>query len=231
MHTTYALKKLEDAPTWASATANHIATALSNALDTHGQALLLVSGGSTPGPIFDQLSQHPLDWSSITIALVDERWVPDTHEWSNTRLVKERLLKNQAATANWLSITSNADSPEAGVAAINAAYEPYKHIPHVVLLGMGADSHTASLFPHMVNDPAMQTDACGLYPVASTGNPECPRITFGFGSLIASSALILAISGQEKLSVLEAAFQEDAISPIGAVIQSAEQTTHVFWRP
>ncbi|TAM05276.1 MAG: 6-phosphogluconolactonase, partial [Rhodanobacter sp.] len=86
----------------AQALAERIAECLRNALSQRGHALLAVSGGSTPKDFFDRLSRVKLDWSKVQVTLVDERWVADSDERSNARLVKSRLLQHAAGSARFI---------------------------------------------------------------------------------------------------------------------------------
>ncbi|MDT2032134.1 6-phosphogluconolactonase, partial [Planktomarina sp.] len=79
-----------------------IASQLSAALELRGRACLAVPGGSTPGPLFDLLSQVELDWANVTVMLTDERWVPIDSSRSNTGLIKNRLFVNAASAAQYI---------------------------------------------------------------------------------------------------------------------------------
>ena len=138
----------KNATTAAQALADAVATALQTALNEKGHAVLAVSGGRSPIAFFEALSQKDLNWQNIGITLVDERIVPTTHADSNTGLVREYLLKNNAAVATWIPVVEDGKSetelqPEVVVAY---ALKHYKQ-PDVLVLGMGSDGHTASLFP------------------------------------------------------------------------------------
>ncbi|NBO21241.1 MAG: 6-phosphogluconolactonase, partial [Rhodobacteraceae bacterium] len=128
------------------ALADKIASELGEALRSMGRASLCVPGGTTPGPIFDTLSGVALDWARVAVFLNDERWVGEDSPRSNTRLLRERLLQGQAAAATLVPLYAPADQPEDMLADLAAGIAP--HLPiSVLLLGMGADMHTASLFP------------------------------------------------------------------------------------
>lgn len=88
-----------------------IASDLQKAIDERGGATLALSGGTTPKPLFFSLSQQELDWSRVYITLVDERWVSDKHPESNARLIREHLLQNCAAKANFSPLKTEHSSP------------------------------------------------------------------------------------------------------------------------
>src|SRR5690625_698693 len=90
-----------------SALQKECVNALQDAVQARGKASLMVSGGSSPGPLYEQLSQTDLDWSAISVALVDERWVEPGHDKSNESLVVNTLLKNKAAKADRKSTRLN----------------------------------------------------------------------------------------------------------------------------
>ncbi|MEO0665145.1 MAG: 6-phosphogluconolactonase, partial [Pseudomonadota bacterium] len=139
--------------------ANRIAGDLKNCLLQHPWASFAVPGGTTPGPIFDTLCAASLEWERVHVMLTDERWVPETSERSNTALIRSRLLQERAAVAKYIPLYAEADTPEEGLPQIMPALEEELPIS-VMLLGMGADMHTASIFPGADNlDLALAPDA------------------------------------------------------------------------
>ena len=129
-----------DEEQWAMASVAAIAAVLRHDLELRERARLLVSGGSTPAPVYQLLSKAPLDWHRVDIALVDERWLQPDDPDSNARLVRETLLQNRAAEARFETLTR----PGRGIEeAVNAANMHAKQTPTLVLLGMGEDGHTA----------------------------------------------------------------------------------------
>ena len=88
-----------------------VAEHLKQSISEKGKARLAVSGGSTPLQFFDFLSKEEIDWSSITVTLVDERRVPPDHERSNEKLVETTLLRNGSANASYDSIVNLLDQP------------------------------------------------------------------------------------------------------------------------
>lgn len=202
--------------------ANKLAGELNSILTHEDRASLVVPGGTTPGPIFDVLCAADLDWSRVFVMLSDERWVPETSDRSNTKLLKERLLINRAAAATYLPLYANAETPEEKLDDLAAAIEPCLPIS-VLLLGMGADMHTASLFPGADKlTEAMAHDAPILLPMRAPGAPE-PRITFSAPTLAGAIETHIVITGSEKRAALEQArtLNDPIKAPISAVLNGA----------
>ncbi len=131
----------------AEALATGVAAVLAGGIATRGQAVLAVSGGSTPKLFFKTLSQADLDWSSVTVCLVDERWVPETSDRSNTRLVRENLLTGRAASAHLEPLFEEGPSAREAEDEVSRRLSALPRPFDAVILGMGNDGHTASFFP------------------------------------------------------------------------------------
>ncbi len=205
--------------------ANIIAGQLADFLRRDGRATLSVPGGTTPGPIFDTLSGVDLDWANVAVVLNDERWVPETSERSNTRLVRERLLRGRAAQARLVPLYAPAETPEAMLPALEDGLRP--HLPiSVLLLGMGADMHTASLFPGADRlDEALSPTAPILLPMRAEAAGE-PRVTLTAPVLRAAFNIHLLITGAEKRAALDRAL---ALSPAEAPVRAILDTATVHW--
>lgn len=201
--------------------ANILAGELSASLDHNDRVCLAVPGGTTPGPVFDDLCAADLDWSRVDVMLTDERWVPEDHERSNTRLLRERLLTARAGAAQFLPLYAAADQPEEVLAELETVIRPALPID-VLLLGMGADMHTASLFPGADRlADALDAHAPILMPMRAPGAPE-PRITLTAPVLKAAIQTHVVIMGQDKRDALEAARGKPASeAPINAVLNGA----------
>ena len=115
-----------------------VAQQLADALSQKGRATLAVPGGTTPAPFFEFLRKVPLDWKNVTILLTDERFVPETSERSNTRLLRDTLFQDLAAAASFVPMYLEADQPED---VLNAWQKNISGaLPlDVCVLGMGAD--------------------------------------------------------------------------------------------
>jgi len=191
-----------------------IATQLTKGIAERGVASLVVSGGSTPQGLFKILSSTDLEWAKVTVLLADERWVPETHADSNSAMVKSLLLQDKAAVANWVDFGAgkeDADLEVARVAETLSAMDTFD----VVILGMGADSHTASLFPCSIELPeGLSTDD----PVLMTQPVTAPhrRISLSKRRLLNTELGMIHLVGNSKLEVFEkaTAHADDDIHPI-----------------
>ena len=205
--------------------ANTIAGQLADFLRREGRATLSVPGGTTPGPIFDTLSGVDLDWANVAVVLNDERWVPESSERSNTRLLRERFLRGRAAQARLVPLYAPADQPEEMLAALEDGLKP--HLPiSVLLLGMGADMHTASLFPGADRlEEALSAQAPLLLPMRAEAAGE-PRITLTVPVLRGAFNIHILITGAEKRAALERAM---TLTPMEAPVRAVLDNATVHW--
>lgn len=204
-----------------SKVAKILATDLISSVKCGGNAIFSVPGGSTPGPIFDKLCEFDLDWKRVSIILNDERWVPETSERSNTKLLRERLLIKKASLATYISMYSDVLTPEVGIPKLQERIE--QNLPiSVLLFGMGADMHTASLFPGGDNlEKALSSNAPTLLPMRAEGALEA-RITLTAQVLNRSRIKHLVIFGKEKRTALEKAIDlPNRLAPISAILPGA----------
>ena len=168
------------------AVAHDIVTCLGMALRVQDRATLSLPGGSTPVPVFKALSAAPLDWDRVTIIPGDERWVPSDHPRSNARLIRRHLL-DEGVPATLVELYDPALDPEAGAAAASARVAGVLPLS-VVLLGMGEDMHTASLFP----------GAQGLAAALHSGDPAFAALPDYFRSRFEPAlTMLLDASAQE----------------------------------
>ena len=190
-----------------------------------GPATLSVPGGTTPGPVFDALSGMALDWSRVAVLLNDERWVGEDSPRSNTRLLRQRLLVGRAAVAELVPLYAPMATPEEGLAVLAKGIAP--HLPiSVLLLGMGDDMHTASLFPgadHL--SAALAEDAPILMALRAEAAGE-PRITLTARVLRAAHNIHLLITGADKRAALERAMQ---LPPDKAPVRVVMDQAVVHW--
>jgi len=205
--------------------ANVLAGELNSALMTHDRVSLAVPGGTTPAPVFDTLSAVRLDWDRVDVLLTDERWVPEDHERSNARLLRQHLLVDHAAAANFIPFYNGADQPAAGVAAVVEKIELMLPIS-VLLLGMGEDMHVASLLPGCENiASAMHEDAPAI--VAMRGGAPEPRVSLTPGVLNGAMSRHMVITGTAKRAALERA--EKIGDPLKAPVLAVLNGLTVHW--
>ena len=214
----------------AEALASTVADKLRTAIETRGQALMAVSGGTTPKQFFAALSRQPLDWTKVTVTLVDERFVPEISDRSNAALVQNTLLVNEASVANCIGLYHPASDVHEAARLASAQLSALPWPLDVVILGMGTDGHTASFFPDAANlnellDPAR---AALVDPVMTQDGGE-PRLTLPLSRLIEAACVILHIEGGEKRAVLEAALIPDQARPISAVFATSAKPVPVYW--
>ncbi|MEV4697215.1 6-phosphogluconolactonase [Pseudomonas brassicacearum] len=207
-----------------------VAEQLRNAIEARGAATLVVSGGRSPVAFFQYLAKQALDWSKVVVSLADERWVPVEHADSNAGLLKRYLLQGAAAKAQFLSPYSASANLEAAAAQADRLLAELPPID-VLVLGMGDDGHTASLFPGSPN-LAQALDANGTrrcWPMLAPTVPH-QRLTMSRALLASAQHKVLSISGQSKLTTLNAAVAGDDVAemPIRAFLQS---TLEIYWCP
>ncbi|ATG43362.1 6-phosphogluconolactonase [Phaeobacter sp. LSS9] len=207
--------------------ANQLAGDLKTHLLHHDSASFAVAGGTTPAPIFDDLCAADIDWARVRLMATDERWVPADSARSNARMIRERLLVNRAASATFVPFHVPARAPEDVLAEVESQIEPDLPLS-VVLLGMGEDMHTASLFPGVRGlSEALAPDAPVLAVMRPDSQPE-PRVSLSARVLDAAIAKHLVIYGEAKREALETA---KSLPPEEAPIQAVLSEMTVHWAP
>ena len=204
---------------------------LSMAIEQHGSASLVVSGGRTPKGFFHLLSQEFLDWSKVTVTLADERWVDADHKDSNEKLVQENLLINEACVARFVALKNSATSAQAGETSIDQDLSAIGRFT-LVILGMGDDGHTASLFPgsEALNIGLDMESGRQCLAVQPLDAPH-ERMSMTLPRLLDSEQIIVHISGENKGKVLSMADGGDDRFelPIRAVLQQTITPVSVYW--
>ncbi|WP_020209333.1 6-phosphogluconolactonase [Gilvimarinus chinensis] len=215
----------------------HSIGALKDAIEKGEGASFLVSGGSSPAPIYKRLSEADLDWSEIQVALVDERWVDFDHDKSNEAFIVKTLLQNDAANAKLIGMKNSSDSAKSGLAQCEAAYQTLPSPFDVTVLGMGPDGHTASLFPHAEGlSEALETkNLCSaITAIKSEVTGDCTeRMTLSLTGIVNSRHVLLLISGEEKLATYREALEGNDVAamPVRAVLHQEEVPVTVYWAP
>ena len=229
-----AARRYADMDTLSRELAAQIAAGLAAAIGARGLASLVVSGGRTPQRLFEMLRAQPLDWSRVCIALADERWVDPADGASNERLVRDVLLKDLAASARFLGLKNGAPTPDLGAVS---AWETFARVPRpfdAVLLGMGDDGHTASLFPGSPNLPSAlnQAAAAGCVGMWSPEPPQA-RLSLNLTALLDSRRIVVLISGDSKWRTLGEAQAPGPVQdmPVRAVLRQSRTPVDVLWSP
>lgn len=196
--------------------ADQLAGELKNCLLANDFASFAIPGGTTPAPMFDFLSGLKLEWSRVRVMLTDERWVDETSPRSNSAMVRQRLLTGPAAKAQFVPFYAPGEPVEV-VARLSKKLAPSLPIS-VLVLGMGDDMHTASLFPGAPGlAEALAPDAPALNILHPADQPE-PRVSLAAHVLNGALSKHLIISGKTKRDALERASHMTAQqAPIRAV--------------
>ncbi|MGQ2908265.1 MAG: 6-phosphogluconolactonase [Aliihoeflea sp.] len=243
------MREFADSDAVAKALAGDVAGRLAEAIAARGRAVLAVSGGTTPVRFFGELAKAAIDWSNVIVTLVDERFVPPSHERSNERLVRENLLIGRAAEARFVPMYFDAGSVEEAARLASEAVSRLMPVD-VLVLGMGTDGHTASLFPDAVGiaemlRPPAPSRAAPEPPLPPLEGEETPstdvvlpvyapsageaRLTLSLAAICKARAVFLHIEGAQKRGVLERAAAEKL--PVAAVLAAAETPVVTYWAP
>lgn len=205
--------------------ADVLAQALATALSQHNTVSFAVPGGTTPGPLFDALSAVALDWARVRVLLTDERWVPETHAQSNAALVRARLLQGAAQAAHFTPYHTSEHDIVAAAENLSARLSDELPID-VLLLGMGADMHTASLFPGAGGlDAALADDAPMFAPINVEGQ-DVARFTLTASALRGARDTHLLITGEDKRHALT---QAETLPAPRAPVQIILPNATVHW--
>jgi 6-phosphogluconolactonase len=199
-----------------------------------GPKRLIVTGGRSPGPVYDRLAQTDLDWPRVTITLSDERFVrPDSPD-SNERLVRERLLQAHAAAAKFIPLKGKRPTPAADAVAADPAIRALAPFD-AVLLGMGDDGHIASLFPSTPDIASLLDPDCERFVVGVEVPglaPYLPRISLTGRALFDSRLIVVLTGGDGKRALLERVLTDPAFAPpISALMRQTRTPVRLLWSP
>lgn len=231
------LRTAADAAELATTLADDVLAALAGAIAAQGSATLVVSGGSTPKPLFERLAKdRALDWSAVTILLADERVVPPHHPDSNEGMLSRTLLDGSPSAARFVSLYEDglAEGEPSALRAVAARVEPLDAPFDVVLLGMGDDGHTASLFPDSPQlEAAMAPDAPMPVSLQHPASQPLVRLSLTAARLWRSHRLWLHLTGDGKRATFEAAMRDGRL-PIARLLDAEPASTAeraVYWAP
>lgn len=222
-----------DPEAWIHGIARDMERMLAVELAIRGRARMLLSGGTTPAPAYAQVAVAPLDWSKVTVGLVDERWLSPQDSASNARLVRESLLDHAEVGRFEPLVREGLTLAE----SVHAANVEARHADEacVAVLGMGNDGHTASLFPGSADlDRVLASDQ----PYAALDATGCPvsgdwplRITLTPAGLARTRHRLLLLRGEAKREVFLRALDGDDVRelPIRAAIGIGIEPMRVHW--
>jgi 6-phosphogluconolactonase len=224
--------EFEEAEELVDAVAGDVGFIIESALDARGQALVAFPGGSTPLPIFEKLANNPaIRWKNVTIIPTDDRLVPVSDKLSNVAAIAKIFIPKGARV---LPITSEAADYKLAGSAANARLADLHWPPDLVWLGMGADGHTASIFPGPDLETAMDAPkdvrAVGVAPDPLP--PEAPvnRVTLTGSAIADARTTLLVFSGADKRQVLDKAIADGAKSdyPIGRILEKIKVPVDIY---
>lgn len=212
--------------------AEFIITTLTEDIKKRGRASLLVSGGSTPIHLFKLLSHYEIAWDKVSITLVDERFVPDHHPDQNGAMVKNNLLQSNAAQAKFLPMVLDHKDSKNNLELVRAQMQIIKRPFSFVILGMGGDGHTASLFPDALElDDAMNLSTSDDLMITNPVRAPHERITFTRRALLNTNHLILHCYGNEKKNIFDkvADLNDYRPYPIEGFVHQNRVELKLFW--
>ncbi len=212
--------------------AQSIALVLDNSIKVNGNATLLVSGGNTPKLFFKKLSNINIDWKKVTIGLVDERWTDNETKDSNELLVKENLLINHAKEARFVGLFVKGISANSAQTICSKIYEKEFEKIDVLVLGMGTDGHTASLFPdnERLKEAYDLTNENFCISIEPKTAPY-ERMSLTLRKILEAKNVILHIEGKEKLEVYNSATKAEDIYkyPVSSVLKHTSKKIEVYY--
>ena len=188
----------EDLDQLSSAVARRIAEAAQLAIAVRGVFRLALAGGETPQHCYEKLRHLGIDWQRVQIYFGDERCLPNGDPQRNDSMVKKALLDHvviPAGNVHFIPAEQGAYQAANRYAAVLASNVPLD----LVLLGMGEDGHTASLFP---NNPAVES-AASVVAVFNAPKPPAERVSLGLNTLNEARQKIFLVAGAAKRKALE----------------------------
>jgi 6-phosphogluconolactonase len=228
--------RFDDAESMTATLADKIVARLSEGVKRRDAASLVVSGGTTPGILFDALAHRPAPWDRVFVTATDERWISPDDVRSNEKLTRSRLLRGEAAAAHFVPLMTRHASPAEAEIEVDNAIGAMPRPFDVTLLGMGNDGHTASLFPGAkelstaldIHSPAL-VRAITPTNVTTTGQ----RMSLSLRAILASRLIVVLIRGDEKLKTYRFAMAgHDALEmPIRAVLHQSNTPVEIYWSP
>lgn len=185
---------------------DEIVAILNHSIKSKGESTLLLSGGNTPKNMYQKLSLQNIEWDKVNVGLVDERFVDKESPFCNEKMIKDTLIQNQASNARLTGMLFE-DHYERNLLRAKEQYKLFLQAD-VLILGMGNDGHTASIFP---NDP--QSEMASKEMQAGLSNTNAPsepikRITLNKSFINECKNVFLMFNGQNKGIVFEKSIEK-----------------------
>lgn len=214
----------------AIAAGKRIVSALHRRLETGDGASIVVSGGTTPAPVYSYMAHKQLDWHRVHVLLSDERWVPADHPDSNEKMLRDALARSRASYAQIATYFDADASLDDRCARLEKELIDLPLPFTSVLLGMGADGHFASLFPDAADlQSSLDLKSPRSYVPVDTPSSPHRRLSMTLPALLQSDEILLLISGAEKRAVLEQAAEPGSGLPIAHLLRQRRTPVDVFW--
>jgi 6-phosphogluconolactonase len=215
-----------------TAFARKITKLLRDGIEENGRASLVVSGGRTPVDLFNTLSKSNIEWEKVDISLADERWVDNIDDASNEKMLRAKLLINNAANANFVPLKTQHSDAEDAVMTCTDNLKKMRTPFDVLILGMGEDGHTASLFPcsKQIAQGLDMESGDTFIAVQPTTAPN-QRMSLTLPALLNSNQIFLHLTGESKKELMNTVLSDDdaMVMPIRAVINNAD--VELLWAP
>jgi 6-phosphogluconolactonase len=200
-------------------------------IEANGVASMLVSGGGTPKGLFRRLSEISIEWDKVQISLVDERFLPDGDENQNGTMVKELLLQNAAAASSFIPFVYS-DALDKNLKILRTAVDVLTQPFTIVVLGVGGDGHTASIFPDSeeLKEALNPKNPDSIMITRSKSLPHA-RFTFTAQALLNSKQFIVHCYGEQKKEILKAASKQTSALPFPIAFFINQETVPVetYW--
>lgn len=224
----------DSAEEMAEAVAGDVGFIIEQALEARGRAIVALPGGETPKAALTLLSQRKIEWADVTIVPTDDRLVPPTDPASNVGMLAKLFLPKKARV---VPLCAGEKDPVAAGRAADERLAALEWPLDLAWLGVGADGHTASIFPGpdfdgAINGPKVRR-AMGLRPDPKPANAPYDRVTLTKAALVSARVVTVVISGADKRKVLKQALKQGAASPlpIARVLADLDQEIDIHWCP